>query len=215
MDKEKLKNLLIGALIVIIILLSTLLIIVINKKDINESNFNVENEIENDNSNDSKPEYKFGDSIKIEKLSLIKNYPVNGTDADWSNWHVLEDDGNYITLISDESFGKLNNEMNVSLENTKTLISNNGINFDNNSELRLLNENDLTKYFNCDLNNLSCNVSNSWFTNLETPYRGTLTSANNNNQNFIFNFDGKLEYEKADVLYPIFPIMKISKDNIK
>ena len=214
MDKEKLKILLIGALIVIIILLSTLLIIVINKKDINESNFNVENEIQNENNNDAKTEYKFGDSIKIEKLSLIKNYPVNGTDADWSNWHVLEDDGNYITLISDKSFGKISIPIVDYFNNIKPIFINNGINFDSNSDIRLLNESDLTKYFNCDLNTLSCNITNNWFANLDTLYKSTLTSVNINNKTIIFNFNNNLKFMEESTLYPTFIVIKISKENI-
>lgn len=211
MKNSKNNKTIIKIIVFIVITLIVLCTLVLTKK----SNSNSNNIIDENNKTyeELNEKYNLGDIIKISKLSSI-DFSTVGND-DFSNWHVLEDEEEYITLLSDTSLykGDLNNSKQLS--NLKKIFEENGIKFGPKGEIRLIDDKDLTKYFACNLNDLKCNPIYTWLGNLKT-YKNTLTSVVKNDKIVILNFDYTLKLDKKeDALYPIFPIIKILKTSIK
>lgn len=221
MKNDNSKNIIIALLTVIVIILVSLVILFATNTislNMNENNHtpgnNGNNQVQENDTNQNKG-YNFGDSIVISKLSSVKDYSVE--EVDLSMWHVLSDNGEYVTLMSDQVFAKIDIQGdNTVIQNTKRTLEKNGIDFGGNGEIRILNENDLKDYFNCNLNTLKCNPTSSWLSNINSRL-ATITSVNQDGKVVSLNFDYTLnliDTESGLVLGAWYPVIKILKSNI-
>lgn len=234
MENQKNNKGVITLLVVIIIILSVLCVLfatdtisfnsdandntpidndVNNDVDGDQNNNDIDNDQENNDNQESN--YNFGDQITISKLASVADYSVAGN-VDLSKWHVLADNGVYLTLMSDQIFVKIDSKGdNNVIQVAKNMLEKNGINFGSNGEIRIINENDLKNYFNCNLNTLTCNPTKSWFSSLNSEYTSTLTSVKHNEKIVIINFDNSLELlDSGAGLVPWYPVIKILKSSI-
>lgn len=157
--------------------------------------------------------YEFGDNIILESLSNV-NYSSIGfsnENGDFSEWKVLKDEGEYIILYysGDESlYGKADKDETINKYNErKILFTENGIDFGDDGDIRIINENDLL-LFGCDFDTLICSNLPDWI-NGWTSYT---------KDNFKYTLsNGKLNPIEEDnyVLAISSPIIKILKSNIK
>lgn len=165
------------------------------------------NDLKEDKSDIAKS--KFGDLVELIKLSSVKDYYEEGDVQDFSKWYVLENETEYIVLISSKPFGKVTNDKNIDISSVKSLLEKEGIQFGENGYVRLLNENDLTKYFDCNLTTMKCSKKINGFN------EETLTSAVKDDEVIIFNFAGILDsLEEGEALVYMHPVIKILKSNI-
>lgn len=221
MKNDNGKNIIIALLVVIIVILIALVVlfatntISFNTDGNNQIPENNDNNQVQENDNNEDNGYNFGDSIVISKLSLVKDYSVE--DVDLSRWHVLSDDGEYLTLMSDQSFAKIDVQGdNTLIKNARNMLENNGIDFGSNGEIRMLNENDLKDYFNCNLNTLKCNPTNSWLSDINSRL-ATITSVKQNGKVVSLTFDYSLDLtdtESGLVLGAWYPVIKVLKNSI-
>lgn len=159
--------------------------------------------------------YKFGDAIIIAKLAVITDYYNMGDENDFSCWHILEDDGEYLTLMSDISIFTTNLASTPALLlKTKEVFEKNGLVFGPKGDLRLINENDLQKYFGCSLSDLTCDPASLWLGDMAIENQ-TLTAVYSNEKIGVFNFDHSLKFTaELTANYPVFPVMKVLKASI-
>ena len=217
------KNIIIGLLIVIIMILAALVVLFATGTLAFHTKGNFNNQIEetsqteNNQSNFSKDDqssdlnYQFGDDLKISEL--INLYVDDMTrEVDLSNWHVLHDDGEYITAMSDVMIAKQEESSAVNtLDFYKSLFKNSGVDFGTNGDLRLLNQSVLVSYFGCNFDDLTCSNNSSWLSFIE-PYKTSLTSVEKDNKVVSFNFNNTLSLnDKGSGIYPIFPILVFKK----
>lgn len=176
--------------------------------DSNQSN-------QDDTSDDNS--YNFGDDVVLTQLSSIPYEKLGDPDyiADFSEWKVLKDEGEYITLYycgDDELYGKTDKNSTLTAFNErKILFTTNGIDFGKDGgEIRLLNESDLL-LFGCDFDTLT-------FSNLPDWVDGGWTSYTKDNYSYYLS-DNKLEAVKGEDGFGIAmhssPVIKILKSNIK
>lgn len=206
-------------LIILVIILSILVLAlggylfydkILSTNDINGDN---DNNKQNTDINEINKFYKFGEQITISKLSSVTDYYLDITE-DFSKWNVLFEDDEYVTLLSQKTFGKVEPTY---LFNDINIFNEYDVSLGPKGEIRGLSCQDL-ELFGCDLNKLTCSNKPEW-----AGY--TLTNCSSANQTRIiftgsdlpFEYNSDLEtiniYETALVYYK--PVIKILKSNIK
>lgn len=145
--------------------------------------------------------YSFGDEVIISKMSSVKGF-IAGNDnetVDFSLWHVLSDNDNIVTLLSDNVWGKdftVKDYSNVFRENGVTIEKSRGL---NESELELLG---------CDIRNMSC-------TNSPSFAKPTITSVVSEKSVIVFDGDKLSTMPIDDGLVPVRPVIVITKSNLE
>lgn len=180
-----------------------------NEKPINNSINNNEKPInKKENNNNESEKEKSSDvidfsEVRLSKLSAVKNYFFEGDVEDFSKWYLLDEDDNYVTLIGGMNF-KISSDEALNYESDKLFLEKYGIDFGKDGFERLLNEQDLKKYFECDLELMKCNKMGI----------STLTSVKKNNG--VIEIDGKnLSIFEFNIgLANASPIIKILKSNL-
>lgn len=207
-------------LIVLVIILSILVLVlggylfyykILSNNDFNENK--IQNQISDNTNNEDTHSYKLGDDVVLESLTKVSFKSVGFPDeyANFSNWKVLREEGNYIILYStaeDVLYGKDDREETIYMfKERKILFTENGIDFGNQGEIRIINEEDL-KQFGCNSKTLKCPNAPNWISGW--------TSLTENNNKFLIQ-NGELEPidESTYVLVLSNPVIKILKSNIK
>lgn len=163
-------------------------------------------EVKKDTKTTNEDLYSLGDKVTLSKLSSVTVIE----EEDFSNWYVLSDDGEYVTLLLDREYSKVGSENTASrqYEKVKTLFIENGIDFGTNGEVRALNKDEL-KLVGIDLDTKDCSKALSWV-------KDTITDSIDG-QYYIYHSTDK-SIETADLkaaLYYYVPVIKILKTNIK
>jgi hypothetical protein len=175
-----------------------------------KENVNANNEINNDESVSSS--YSFGDEVVLSQLSNIDFSSIGFPDetGNFSQWKVLKDEGEYITLYyvgSSLLISKSDKDETIStIKERQVVFSSNGIDFGDNGEIRIFNKDDLI-LFGCNFDTLECSNMPDWVSGW--------TSYTNDNYKFDL-IGGKLNKINEDEVVLTFtnPIIKILKSNI-
>ncbi len=157
--------------------------------------------------------FERGKEIKIDKLSSLENeeYMI---DLDYSEWVILNDSGNNLTLLSKFIVSKDNpkNPNAFNFDYINNILKLNGI---TSISARLINKVDLVHYLNCNFDKKEC------------PKEDILEKIFENSKSTLVDVSGQimvldclkekclLNEKIEEALYPIFVVIEVPKENIE